>query len=144
MTICFIAGILLDHRQNRWRFCHNIHSSSSKPIEKIIWNKFYIYGSVHRWSILIIVQRDATQSNLFIILQIHSTRFRCQTHPSSGVHKTVTTAFGTAQLLCSYFSPTWSSWPGWKEVARQKMWLVPKAVVTVLCTPADGCVYRNM
>jgi len=25
---------------------------------------FYVYGSVHRWSILIIVQRDATQSIL--------------------------------------------------------------------------------
>ena len=30
----------------------------------------YVYGSVHRWSILIIVQRDATQSILFIILVI--------------------------------------------------------------------------
>ena len=29
---------------------------------------FYVYGSVHPWSILIIVQRDATQSSLFIIL----------------------------------------------------------------------------
>ena len=26
---------------------------------------FYVYGSVHRWSILIIVQRDATQSHLW-------------------------------------------------------------------------------
>jgi len=33
--------------------------------------EFYVYGSVHRWSILIIVQRDATQSSLFIILQVH-------------------------------------------------------------------------
>ena len=86
--------------------------------------------------ILIIVQRDATQSSLIIILQVHSTCFRCQTpitrgtqncnyslrycsclpptwqsriilevhstcfgcqsHLSSGVHKTVTTAYGTA------------------------------------------------
>ena len=42
--------------------------------------------------ILIIVQRDATQSSLFIILQVHSTCFGCQPHPSSGVHKTVITA----------------------------------------------------
>ena len=49
--------------------------------------------------ILIIVQRDATQSSLFIILlQVHSTCFGCQPHPSSGVHKTVTTASGTVQL----------------------------------------------
>jgi len=55
-------------------------------------------------SILIIVQRDATQSSLFIILQVRSTCFGCQTHPSSGVHKTVTTA-----------------WPRWREVAAQKI-----------------------
>jgi len=46
-------------------------------------------------NILIIVQRDATQSSLFIILQVHSTCFGCQTHSSWGIHKTVTTAFGT-------------------------------------------------
>ena len=59
---------------------------------------FYVYGFVHRWSILIIVQRDATQSSLFIILRVHSICFGCQPHPSSGVHKTVTTASGTVQL----------------------------------------------
>ena len=53
---------------------------------------FYVYGSVHCWSTLIIVQRDATQSSLYIILQVYSTCFGCQPHPSSGVHKTVTTA----------------------------------------------------
>jgi len=46
-------------------------------------------------SILIIVQRDATQSSLFILLKIHSTCFGYQPHPSSAVHKTVTTAPGT-------------------------------------------------
>ena len=60
--------------------------------------EFYVYGSVHRRSILIIVQQDATQSSLFIILQVHSTSFGCQPHPSSGVHKTITTASGTVQL----------------------------------------------
>jgi len=58
-------------------------------------------------TILIIVQRDATQINLFIILQVHSTGFGCQPHPSSGVHKTVTTASGTGHaVLCSYLPPT--------------------------------------
>ena len=50
---------------------------------------------MHLCSILIIVQRDATQSSIFIILQVHSTCFGCQQHPSSGVHKTVTTASDT-------------------------------------------------
>jgi hypothetical protein len=43
-------------------------------------------------TILIVVQRDATQNSLFIILQGHSTCVGCQPQPSSGVHKTVTTA----------------------------------------------------
>ena len=52
-------------------------------------------------AILIIVQRDATQSSLFIILQVHSTCFGCQPHPPSGVHKTVTTASGTGHIFCA-------------------------------------------
>ena len=56
---------------------------------------------MHRWSILIIVQRDATQSSIFIILQVHSTCSGCQPHPSSGVHKTVTTASGTGHIFCA-------------------------------------------
>ena len=60
---------------------------------------FYVYSSVQRWSLLIIVQRDATQSSLFIILQVHSTCFGCQPHPSSGGHKTVTTASGTGHII---------------------------------------------
>ena len=65
---------------------------------------------------LINVQRDATQSSLFIILQVHSTCFGC---PSN-----------VAKL----------AWPCWREVAAQKISSVPEAVVTVLCTPDDGCV----
>ena len=50
---------------------------------------------------LIIVQRNATRSSLFIILQVHCTCFGCQTHPSSGVHKTVITASGTGHIFCA-------------------------------------------
>jgi len=60
---------------------------------------FCVYGSVHRWSILIIVQQDATQSSLFIILQVHSTCFGCQPHPSSRVHKTITTSSNTGHIF---------------------------------------------
>ena len=49
----------------------------------------------------IIVQRVATQSSLFIILLVHSTCFGCQPYPSSGVHKTVTTAFVTGHIFCA-------------------------------------------
>ena len=36
-------------------------------------------------------------------------------------------------------SVTRLAWPRWREVTVQKMWPVPDAVVTVLCTPDDGC-----
>ena len=55
----------------------------------------------HHILILIIVQQDATQSSLFIILQVHPTCFGCQSHPSSGVHKTVTTAAGISHIFCA-------------------------------------------
>ena len=92
--------------------------------------EFYVYGSVHRWSTLIFVQRDATQRSLFIILQVHSTYFGCQQHPSSGVHKTVTTASGTGHIFCAATLEGGS---------RKKIWPVPEAVITVSCTPDDGC-----
>ena len=76
-----------------WIGKNQVFKEESKNCCKI----FYIYGSVHRWSILTIVQRVATQSSLFIILQVHCTCFGCQPHPSSGVHKL--------------------AWPRWREVA---------------------------
>jgi len=89
--------------------------------------------------ILIIVQRDATQSSLFIILQVHSTCFGCQPHPSSVVYKTVTTASGTAATSLQ----RGEAWPRWREVAEQKKWPVPEAVVTVLWTTDDGCCWYS-
>jgi len=62
------------------------------------WFKKMPYQYVSNY-MLIIVQRDASQSSLFIILQAHSTCFRCQPHLSSGVHKTVTTASGTGHIF---------------------------------------------
>jgi len=38
-------------------------------------------------------------------------------------------------FLWSYLPPTW---PCWREVAAHR-WPVPEGVVTVLCTPDDGC-----
>jgi len=80
---------------------------------------FCVYGSMHRWSLLITVQRDATQSSLFIILQVHSTRFGCQPHPSYRVNKN-----------CNHSLRYWSAtslqhsqpraWPRWREVASCK------------------------
>jgi len=52
-------------------------------------------------TVLIIVQQDAKQSSLYIILQVHSTCFGCQPHLSSGVHKTVTAASGGQASLAT-------------------------------------------
>ena len=82
--------------------------------------EFSVCTSVHRWSVLITVQRDATQSSLFIILQVHCTCFGCQQHPPSGVHKTVTTAFGTGHIFCAATSlQRDQAWPRWREVAAK-------------------------
>jgi len=43
----------------------------------------------------------------FIILQVRCTCFGCQPHPSSAVHKTVTTASDTGHIFCAV--PTWPS-----------------------------------
>jgi len=52
----------------------------------------YIYILINVW--------DATQSSLFIVLQVHSTCFGCQPHPS-GVHKTVTATSSIGHIFCA-------------------------------------------
>ena len=85
-------------------------------------------------NILIIVQRDATQNSLFIILQVHSTCLERQPHPSSGEHTTVTTSSGTDHIFCTAASLQ----RGQASLATLER-SVPEAVVTVLCIPDDGC-----
>jgi len=34
-------------------------------------------------------------------------------------------------------------WLRWREVAAQKIWPVPEAVVTILCAPDDGCGWNS-
>ena len=89
-----------------------LSQSISINIEKLNPLGFQIRKNVNtvekEFPIFIIVQRDATQSGLFIILQVHSTCFGCQPHPSSGVHKTVTKNSGIGHIfVCSYLPPTW-------------------------------------
>jgi len=55
--------------------------------------------------------------------------------PSSVLHKTVTTASGTGHTSVQ----NGRARPVRREVAAQKLWPVPEAVVTVLCTPDYGC-----
>ena len=55
---------------------------------------FYIHGSVHRDSILIRSNEMQQYAGVYL-LQNYSTFFGCLSHPSSGVHQTVTAASGT-------------------------------------------------
>ena len=61
--------------------------------------EFYIYGSVHRNSILIRSNKMQQYVSIYL-LQNHSTCCWCPSHPSSGVHKTVTAASGTGHSIC--------------------------------------------
>jgi len=56
--------------------------------------EFYIRDSVHRNSILIRSNKMQKYEGIYL-LQNYSTCFRCPSHPSSGVHKTVNAASGT-------------------------------------------------
>jgi len=73
--------------------------------------------------------------SLFIILWVHSTCFGCQIHPSSGVHKIVTTGSGTGHIFCAAASLQ----RGQVAALEWGSYTVLETVVTVLCTPDNGC-----
>ena len=53
-----------------------------------------------------------------LFCQVQSTCFGCQTQPSSGVHKTVTTASGNVHIFCAATSlQRGQVWPILREVA---------------------------
>jgi hypothetical protein len=74
------------------------------------------------------------------LLQNHSICFGCPSHPSSGVHKTVTAASGTGRStwVTTFLQRNLIKSRG-RKVVTQILWHVPEAAVTVLCTPDDGC-----
>ena len=85
----------------------------------------------------------------FILLQDHSTCFGCCPHPSSGVHKTVTTASSKGHIIVAvtFFQSgqvwtTIQTWPLWKKVAATIIWPVPEDLIKVLRTPDDECGQR--
>jgi len=58
----------------------------------------YIHGCVLHNSILTRSNKIQQYAGIYL-LENHSTCFGCPTHPSSGVHKTVTTASGTGHSI---------------------------------------------
>jgi hypothetical protein len=74
------------------------------------------------------------------LLQSHSTCFGCPSHPSSGIHKTVTAASGTGHSIwATTFLRRGVIRPRRRKVVAQILWPAPEAAVTVLCIPDDGC-----
>ena len=69
---------------------------------------FYIHGSVHCDSILIRSNEMQQYAGVYL-LQNYSTCFGCLSHPSPGVHQTVTAASGTGHITCqgNNLPPTW-------------------------------------
>ena len=59
------------------------------------FKNIYIHGSVHRNSILIRSNKMQQYAGIYL-LQNHPACFGCPSHTSSGAHKTVTAASGTA------------------------------------------------
>ena len=59
---------------------------------------FFFHGSVHRNSILIRSKEMQQYAGIYL-LQSYSTCFGCPSHPSSGLHKTVTAASSTGPSI---------------------------------------------
>jgi hypothetical protein len=75
---------------------------------------FYIHGSVHRNSILVRHNKMQQYAGIYL-LKNYSTCFGLPSHPSSGIHKSVTAASGTAHnnwvktfLQCDLIRPHWT------------------------------------
>jgi hypothetical protein len=74
------------------------------------------------------------------LLQNHSTYFGCPSHPSSGVHKTVTAASVTGHSIwAKTFIQLGLIMSRRMMVVTQIIGPVPEAAVRVLCTPDDAC-----
>ena len=97
------------------------------------YSRFCIHSSVHRNSILIRSNKMKQYAGIYL-LQNHSTCFGCTSHPSSGVHNTVTAASGADHSI-------WST----TFLQRGQLATLEEGccyVVTMTCT--RGCSYSFM
>ena len=123
----------------------------------ILPHNFKVYGSVHRKYIPIDIQQDTTSHSLFISGNC-STCFGWYLHPSSGVHTTVSTAFGichTVTAICRYHGSVGVTGTKFTRLTRISLWLQPLSernfkcnqlyLIAVLCqwshgTERDNCI----
>ena len=80
------------------------------------------------------IQLDATVCSLIYFTAKSLYMFRVSPHPSSGVLKTVPAASGTGHHI-----GTTTFLQRGHNLATLEGVAVPEAIVTVLCTPVDGC-----
>ena len=73
------------------------------------------------------------------LLQNHSTCFGCLSHPSSGVHKTVTAASGTDHSIWATAFLQRGQLATLEEGCCSDTMTCTKAAVTILCTPDVWC-----
>ena len=79
-------------------------------------------------------------AGVYLLQKNYSTCFGCLSHPSSGVHQTVTAASGTGHnVRATAIRQRGLIRPCWWKVVSVTLWPVPEAAVTVWCTPDDGC-----
>ena len=92
--------VSFEHGGNRLFRKVNLHLSN--------YRTFYIHGSVHRDSMLIRSNEMQQYAGVYL-LQNYSTYFGCLSHPSSGIHQTVTAASGTGHITCqsNKLPPAW-------------------------------------
>ena len=80
---------------------HDCPHNSSFPQyygAKIFLHHFFIHGSVHRNSTLVRSNKMQQYAGIYL-LRSYSTCFGCPSHPSSGVHKTASAAYGTGHSI---------------------------------------------
>ena len=83
-------------------------------------------------------QRDATVCRWLFTAKLLYT-FRVSSHPSSGVHQTVTAASGTGHSVRAItFRQRGLIRERWRKVVALTLWPVPEAAFTVWCTPDEG------
>ena len=102
--------------ETRWRFLYSWLRASWLCNDKI--NKMQHYAGIY-------------------LLQNHSTCFGCPSHPSSGVHETVTADSGTGHCIWATTFLQRGLRPSRRNVVAQILWPVPETAVTVWCTPDD-------
>jgi len=96
--------------------------------------------SKYKWKYILIRSNKMQQYAGIYLPQNYSTWFGHPSHPSSGVHKTVTAASGTGHSIwVTTFLQCGLNRPSWRNVVTRILWPVSEAAITVLCTPDDGC-----